>query len=93
MLWERSPASASSAKSKNRIAGMLDVGKDIVSHFKQSDLSTKALREQQREINPCNDETEKGDSNVVEKQTSAGVLSDCRLLIQKIATVGTTSPT
>ena len=43
--------SASSAKFKNRIAGMLDVGKDIVSHFKLSDLSTDALLEQQREIN------------------------------------------
>ena len=30
---------------------MLDVGKDIVSHFKLSDLSTDALLEQQREIN------------------------------------------
>ena len=29
---------------------MLDVGKDIVSHFKHSDLSTDALLEQQREI-------------------------------------------
>ena len=44
--------SASSAKFKKRIAGMLDVGKDIVSHFKHSDLSTDALLEQQREINP-----------------------------------------
>ena len=44
--------SASSAKFKNRIAGMLDVGKDIVSHFKHSELSTNALLEQQREINP-----------------------------------------
>ena len=31
---------------------MLDVGKDLVSHFKHSDLSTNALLEQQREINP-----------------------------------------
>ena len=31
---------------------MLEVGKDIVSHFKHSDLSTDALLEQQREINP-----------------------------------------
>ena len=39
-------------KIKNSIAGMLDVGKDIVSHFKHSDLSTNALLEQQREMNP-----------------------------------------
>ena len=32
-----------------------------------------------------NDETKKGDPNVVEKQTSAGVLSDCRLFIQDVA--------
>ena len=37
---------------KKRIAGMLDVGKDIVSHFKHSYLSTNALRGQQHEINP-----------------------------------------
>ena len=84
----------SSAKFKNRNAGMLNVGKDIISHFKHSVLSTNALLEQQREINlPCNDETENVHSNFVEKQTSAGVLSDCRLLIQDVATVGTASPT
>ena len=37
-----------------------------------------------------NDETEKVYSNVVEKQTSAGVLSNCR---QDVAIVGTASPT
>ena len=31
---------------------MLDVGEDIVSNFNHSDLSTKALIQQQREINP-----------------------------------------
>ena len=31
---------------------MLDVGKDIVNHFKHRDLSTDALLEKQREINP-----------------------------------------
>ena len=31
---------------------MLDVRKDIVRHFKHSDLSTDALLEQLREINP-----------------------------------------
>ena len=44
--------SASSEKFKNRIAGMLDFGKDIVCHLKHSDLSTNALLEQQRKINP-----------------------------------------
>ena len=46
--------SVSSAKFKNRIAGMLEVGKDIASHFKHmySDLSTNALFEQQHEIKP-----------------------------------------
>ena len=41
-----------SASYIDRIAGLLEVGKDIVSHFKHSDLSTNALLEQQREINP-----------------------------------------
>ena len=67
---------------------MLYVGKDIVSHFKHSDLSTDALLEQQREINPTI-KTEKVDPDVVERQTSADVLSECRLLIQDVATVAT----
>ena len=67
---------------------MLDVGKDIVSHFKHSDLSTDAPSWTTARDQP-NDETEKVDPNVVEKQTSADVLSECRLLIQDVATVAT----
>ena len=75
---------------------MLDVGKDIVSHFKHSDLSTNARPSSTNSTtarDQPNDETEKGDPNVVEKQASAGVLSDCRLFIQDVATVGRASPT
>ena len=62
---------------------MLDVGKDIVSHFKHSNLSTDALLEQTARDQP-NDETEKVDPNVVERQTSADVLSECCHLIQDV---------
>ena len=50
----------------------MDVGKDIVSHCKHSDLSTNALLEQKREINPSM-------KPIKVIQTSSGVLSDCRL--------------
>ena len=44
VIWELEvTCSASSAKFKNRIAGMLDVGKDIDSHFNHSDHASRGL--------------------------------------------------
>ena len=66
---------------------MLDVGKDSQPLQAQRSLDGRPSWTTARD--QPNDETKKVDPNVVERQTSADVLSGCSLLIQDVATVAT----
>ena len=87
VLWERSPAVRRPPNLRTGLRECWTLEKPL------SATSSTAISRPTPFLNNSasqpNDETEKVDPNVVERQTLADVLSECRLLIEVVATVAT----